>query len=115
MANYNNTTKDNVKTLNPKQTVIVELITEAGKKVKNIYLGNFKRRQDAFYIGMEGMKGTRKGEVKKEYRLLKLAKALAEVSVKGYNIKTNYLITENYNDEAYVVNVKEQEVPALSE
>lgn len=96
---YINSTKDAVKALNTKQTVIVETITENGKKIRNIYAGNFKRRQDAFYIGMEGMKATRKGEVKKEYRLLKLGKLIAEVGKKGYNTKTNYLVAENYSEE----------------
>lgn len=97
--NYNNSTKDAVKALNNKQTVIIETVTENGKKTRNIYAGNFKRRQDAYYIGMEGMKAVRKGETTKEYRLLKLGKLIAEVSKKGYNTKTNYFVAENYSEE----------------
>ncbi len=110
MANFINTTKDNVKNLNEKQTVIVETIIEDNKKVRNVYLGNYKRRQDAYYEGMvaSDMKASRKTQ--KSYRLLKLAKLLAEVSVKGYNTKTNYLITDNYNDEQVIVRAKAEEV-----
>lgn len=105
---YIATTKDNVKSLNVKQTVIIETVTTTDEKgkaktVKNVYIGNFKRRRDAFYIGMEGMKTIRKGETTKSYRLLKLDKLIAEVSVKGYNTKTNYLISETYNEEEKVV------------
>lgn len=105
---YIATTKDNVKSLNVKQTVIIETVTTTDEKgkaktVKNVYIGNFKRRRDAFYIGMEGMKTVRKGETTKSYRLLKLDKLIAEVSVKGYNTKTNYLISETYNEEEKVV------------
>lgn len=105
---YIATTKENVKSLNTKQTVIIETVTttdEKGKSksVKNVYVGNFKRRRDAFYIGMEGMKTIRKGETTKSYRLLKLDKLIAEVSVKGYNTKTNYLISETYNEEEKVI------------
>lgn len=110
MANFINTTKDNVKNLNEKQTVIVETVTNEGKKTRNVYLGNYKRRQDAYFEGMvaSGMKASRKEQ--KEYRLLKLSKLLAEVSVKGYNTKTNYLITDNYNDEQVIVRAKTEEV-----
>ena len=108
MNTYNNTTKKDIKDLNAKQTVIIEVVTttEGDKKkvVKNIYLGNWKRRQDAYYLGMveDGMKVIRKGETTKNYRLLKLSKALAEVSVPGYNTKTNYLITESYDNDVVV-------------
>ena len=110
MANFINTTKDNVKNLNEKQTVIVETIITDGKKTRNVYLGNYKRRQDAYFEGMvaSGMKASRKEQ--KEYRLLKLSKLLAEVSVKGYNTKTNYLITEDYNDEQVVKREVTEEV-----
>ena len=114
MANYINSTKDNVKNLNAKQTVIVETVTdENGKKTRNVYLGNYKRRQDAFYEGMKtsGMKASKKE--KKEYRLLKLGKLLAEVAVKGYNTKTNYFVTDNYNDEEVVKHTVE--APTLAE
>lgn len=105
MAQFNNTTKKDIKDLNPKQTVILELVTDPeGKKTLNVYLGNWKRRQDAYYIGMVGsdMKEVRKGDTKKHYRLLKLSKVLAEVSVPGYNTKTNYLITESYDNDIVV-------------
>jgi hypothetical protein len=108
MNTYNNTTKKDIKDLNAKQTVIIEVVTttEGDKKkvVKNIYLGNWKRRQDAYYLGMveDGMKVIRKGETTKNYRLLKLSKALAEVSVPGYNTKTNYFITESYDNDVVV-------------
>lgn len=111
MAQFNNTTKKDIKDLNPKQTVILELVTDSeGKKTLNVYLGNWKRRQDAYYIGMVGsdMKEVRKGDTKKHYRLLKLSKVLAEVSVPGYNTKTNYLITESYDND---VVVKQPNVP----
>lgn len=112
MAQFNNTTKDNIKNLNSKQTVIVETVTVDGKKTRNVYLGNYKRRKDAYYEGMaaNGMKASRKEQ--KEYRLLKLSKLLAEVSVKGYNTKTNYLITDNYNDEEPVVMFSTAAAPA---
>ena len=100
---YIATTKKDVQNLNVKQTVIIETVTENGKKTRNIYIGNFKRRRDAFYIGMEGMKAVRKGETTKEYRLLKLDKLIAEVSAKGYNTKTNYLISEDYKEDEKVV------------
>lgn len=107
MNTYNNTTKKDIKDLNAKQTVIIEVVTTEGDKkkvVKNIYLGNWKRRQDAYYLGMveDGMKVVRKGETTKNYRLLKLSKALAEVSVPGYNTKTNYFITESYDNDVVV-------------
>ena len=82
MNTYNNTTKANVKDLNAKQTVIIEVVTvtenDKKKVTKNIYLGNWKRRRDAYYLGMveDGMKEVRKGETTKSYRLLKLSKAL---------------------------------------
>lgn len=112
--NYKNSTKDAIKALNDKQTVIIETVTENGKKTRNVYAGNFKRRQDAFYIGMEGMKPVRKGETTKEYRLLKLGKLIAEVSKKGYNTKTNYLVAENYSEEPvkYIKPETAEEAPA---
>lgn len=118
MNNYNTTTKADVKNLNSKQTVIIEVVTttEKDKKkvVKNIYLGNWKRRRDAFYLGMQEdqMKEVRKGETTKSYRLLKLSKALAEVSAPGYNTKTNYLLIEGYNDETPVAIPEKTETPA---
>ena len=107
MAQFISTTKDNVKTLNIKQTVIIEDKVVDNKKVRNIYLGNYGRRQDAFYEGMQahGMKGSRKSNT--IYRLLKLGKLLAEVGTKGYNIKTNYFITEDYDDAVKVLRQKE--------
>lgn len=113
MAQFNTTTKDNVKALNQKQTVIVETVTTNGKKTRNVYLGNYKRRQDAYYLGMveNGMKTVRKGETLKSYRLLKLSKLLAEVSVKGYNTKTNYLTVDTYTEDTYTVRAA-ADVPA---
>lgn len=107
MAQFISTTKDNVKTLNIKQTVIIEDKVVDNKKVRNIYLGNYGRRQDAFYEGMQAheMKGSRKSNT--FYRLLKLGKLLAEVNIKGYNIKTNYFITEDYDDAVKVLRQKE--------
>ena len=107
MAQFISTTKDNVKTLNIKQTVIIEDKVVDNKKVRNIYLGNYGRRQDAFYEGMQAheMKGSRKSNT--IYRLLKLGKLLAEVGTKGYNIKTNYFITEDYDDAVKVLRQKE--------
>ena len=107
MAQFISTTKDNVKTLNIKQTVIIEDKVVDNKKVRNIYLGNYGRRQDAFYEGMQAheMKGSRKSNT--VYRLLKLGKLLAEVGTKGYNIKTNYFITEDYDDAVKVLRQKE--------
>lgn len=119
MAQYINTTKDNVKNLNSKQTVIVETVIADNKKTRNVYLGNYKRRQDAYYEGMvaNDMKASRKTGT--TYRLLKLGKLLAEVSVKGYNTKTNYLITENYKDDTVIVRpveeVTEEATPAIAE
>ena len=40
MAQFISTTKDNVKTLNIKQTVIIEDKVVDNKKVRNVYLGN---------------------------------------------------------------------------
>lgn len=107
MAQFISTTKDNVKTLNIKQTVIIEDKVVDNKKVRNIYLGNYGRRQDAFYEGMQAheMKGSRKSNT--FYRLLKLGKLLAEVGTKGYNVKTNYFITEDYDDAVKVLRQKE--------
>lgn len=107
MAQFISTTKDNVKTLNIKQTVIIEDKVVDNKKVRNIYLGNYGRRQDAFYEGMQAheMKGSRKSNT--VYRLLKLGKLLAEVGTKGYNIKTSYFITEDYDDAVKVLRQKE--------
>ena len=117
MAQFISTTKDNVKTLNIKQTVIIEDKVVDNKKVRNVYLGNYGRRQDAFYEGMQAheMKGSRKSNT--FYRLLKLGKLLAEVSIKGYNIKTNYFITEDYDDAVKVLRQKEvsEEVAAPEE
>lgn len=111
MAQFINTTKDNVKALNAKQTVIVETVIVDNKKVRNVYLGNYKRRQDAFYEGMatSDMKASRKTQ--KSYRLLKLSKLLAEVSVKGYNTKTNYFITEDYSDDQVIVHAQPEIEP----
>ena len=114
MAQFNNTTKKDIKDLNPKQTVIIEVVTKDSKKAVNVYLGNWKRRQDAFYLGMVAneMKEVRKGEETKHYRLLKLSKLLAEVGVPGYNTKTNYLIIEGYDNDAVVARPKEETAPA---
>lgn len=107
MTQFISTTKDNVKTLNIKQTVIIEDKVVDNKKVRNVYLGNYGRRQDAFYEGMQAheMKGSRKSNT--FYRLLKLGKLLAEVGTKGYNIKTSYFITEDYDDAVKVLRQKE--------
>lgn len=115
MAQFISTTKDNVKTLNIKQTVIIEDKVVDNKKVRNVYLGNYGRRQDAFYEGMQAheMKGSRKSNT--FYRLLKLGKLLAEVGTKGYNIKTNYLITEDYDDAVKVLRQKEVSEEAAQE
>ena len=115
MAQFISTTKDNVKTLNIKQTVIIEDKVVDNKKVRNVYLGNYGRRQDAFYEGMQAheMKGSRKSNT--IYRLLKLGKLLAEVGTKGYNIKTNYFITEDYDDAVKVLRQKEVSEEAAQE
>lgn len=115
MAQFISTTKDNVKTLNIKQTVIIEDKVVDNKKVRNIYLGNYGRRQDAFYEGMQAheMKGSRKSNT--IYRLLKLGKLLAEVNIKGYNVKTNYFITEDYDDAVKVLRQKEVSEEAAQE
>ena len=115
MAEFISTTKDNVKTLNIKQTVIIEDKVVDNKKVRNVYLGNYGRRQDAFYEGMQAheMKGSRKSNT--FYRLLKLGKLLAEVNIKGYNIKTNYFITEDYDDAVKVLRQKEVSEEAAQE
>ena len=115
MAQFISTTKDNVKTLNIKQTVIIEDKVVDNKKVRNISLGNHGRRQDAFYEGMQAheMKGSRKSNT--IYRLLKLGKLLAEVGTKGYNIKTNYFITEDYDDAVKVLRQKEVSEEAAQE
>lgn len=115
MAQFISTTKDNVKTLNIKQTVIIEDKVVDNKKVRNVYLGNYGRRQDAFYEGMQAheMKGSRKSNT--FYRLLKLGKLLAEVGTKGYNIKTNYFITEDYDDAVKVLRQKEVSEEAAQE
>ena len=115
MAQFISTTKDNVKTLNIKQTVIIEDKVVDNKKVRNVYLGNYGRRQDAFYEGMQAheMKGSRKSNT--IYRLLKLGKLLAEVATKGYNIKTNYFITEDYDDAVKVLRQKEVSKEAAQE
>ena len=115
MAQFISTTKDNVKTLNIKQTVIIEDKVVDNRKVRNIYLGNYGRRQDAFYEGMQAheMKGSRKSNT--VYRLLKLGKLLAEVGTKGYNVKTNYFITEDYDDAVKVLRQKEVSEEAAQE
>lgn len=115
MAQFISTTKDNVKTLNIKQTVIIEDKVVDNKKVRNVYLGNYGRRQDAFYEGMQAheMKGSRKSNTL--YRLLKLGKLLAEVGTKGYNVKTNYFITEDYDDAVKVLRQKEVSEEAAQE
>ena len=115
MAQFISTTKDNVKTLNIKQTVIIEDKVVDNKKVRNVYLGNYGRRQDAFYEGMQAheMKGSRKSNT--IYRLLKLGKLLAEVATKGYNVKTNYFITEDYDDAVKVLRQKEVSEEAAQE
>ena len=115
MAQFISTTKDNVKTLNIKQTVIIEDKVVDNKKVRNVYLGNYGRRQDAFYEGMQAheMKGSRKSNT--FYRLLKLGKLLAEVGTKGYNVKTNYFITEDYDDAVKVLRQKEVSEEAAQE
>ena len=85
---------------NKKQTVLIETITKGEVKTINLYCGNWPKRAAAFYDGYIAgeFKPVRKGEETKHYRLLKLFKAEAEAKAMG--IEPNYLVTENYSDQA---------------
>ena len=74
--------RNEVKKLNQKQTILIETITSDGKVETNIYLGNFRKRSEAYYdcyVAGE-FKPVRKGDVTKSYRLLKLFKFIAETA-----------------------------------
>ena len=88
---YTEVTKDAVKALEPKQTVIVEDLAEGKVKTRKVYLANWKDRRHAFavYQANSDMKTSRKDKVRR-FRLLKLHRLLDEVKVPGYNTKTIY-------------------------
>lgn len=74
--------RNEVKKLNQKQTILIETIVNEGKVEVNIYLGNFRKRSEAYYdcyVAGE-FKPVRKGDVTKSYRLLKLFKFIAETA-----------------------------------
>lgn len=74
--------RNEVKKLNQKQTVLIEVITSDGKVETNIYLGNFRKRSEAYYdcyVAGE-FKPVRKGDVTKSYRLLKLHRFIDETA-----------------------------------
>ena len=74
--------RNDVKKLNQKQTILIEVITNEGKVETNIYLGNFRKRSEAYYdcyVAGE-FKPVHKGDVTKSYRLLKLFKFIAETA-----------------------------------
>lgn len=88
---YTEVTKDAVKAMEPKQTVIVEDLQEGKNKKRTVYLGNWKDRRHAFafYQANNDMKTSRKDKIRR-FRLLKLHRLLEEVKVPGYNTKTIY-------------------------
>lgn len=98
MIQFINTTANVV--ANKKQTVLIETITKGEKKTLNFYCGNWPKRAAAFYDGYVAgqFKPVRKGEETKHYRLLKLFKAEQEAEAMG--IEPNYMVTENYSDQA---------------
>lgn len=74
--------RNEVKKLNQKQTILIEVITSDGKVETNIYLGNFRKRSEAYYdcyVAGE-FKPVRKGDVTKSYRLLKLHRFIDETA-----------------------------------
>ena len=74
--------RNEVKKLNQKQTILIEVITTDGKVETNIYLGNFRKRSEAYYdcyVAGE-FKPVRKGDVTKSYRLLKLHRFIDETA-----------------------------------
>ena len=77
--NYNNIDKKMAKGLNLKQTVLVETISENNKTSVNIYMNNSSRRSEAYEEMYKGSftPSKKADEVKKSYRILKLAKILA--------------------------------------
>lgn len=89
---YKEIKKETVKTLEPKQTVIVEDLQEGKDKKRTVYLGNWKDRRHAFAVYKEdnNMKTCRKDKIRR-FRLLKLHRLLDEVKVPGYNTKTVYM------------------------
>lgn len=88
---YTEATKDAVKAMEPKQTVIVEDLQEGKNKKRTVYLGNWKDRRHAFavYQANNDMKTSRKDKIRR-FRLLKLHRLLDELRVPGYNAKTVY-------------------------
>ena len=74
--------RNEVKKLNQKQTILIEVITSDGKVETNIYLGNFRKRSEAYYdcyVAGE-FKPVRKGDTTKSYRLLKLHRFIDETA-----------------------------------
>lgn len=109
-----NTTQINrneVKKLNQKQTILIETINTKGKVETNIYLGNFRKRSEAYYdcyVAGE-FKPVRKGDTTKAYRLLKLFKFIDETA--NNDQKKNpihYLKLETYKPDP-VKEVKQEE------
>lgn len=98
MVQFINTTANAIN--NKKQTVLIETIVKGESKTLNFYLGNWPKRAAAYYDGyIEGQfKPVRKGEETRSYRLLKLFKAEQEAAAMG--IIPNYMVTENYSDQA---------------
>lgn len=74
--------RNEVKKLNQKQTILIETIVTEGKVEVNVFLGNFRKRSEAYYdcyVAGE-FKPVRKGDVTKSYRLLKLHRFIDETA-----------------------------------
>lgn len=113
MVQFINTNAQNVN--NKKQTVLIETITKGEVKTINLYCGNWPKRAAAFYDGYIAgeFKPVRKGEETKHYRLLKLFKAEQEAEAMG--ITPNYMVTENYSDQAPEATKEVEDLPEGTE
>lgn len=110
MKTYNKIEKNIVDTLNQKQSVLIETITEGEKKTSKIYLANCKKRSNVFYdiYKDQDMKPCRKKKeaVQKEYRILKLNKVAEMLK----DVTCEYYQVEGYTEEVPAQEVEEVEV-----
>lgn len=111
MVQFINTNAQTVN--NKKQTVLIETIVKGEVKTINLYCGNWPKRAAAFYDGYIAgeFKPVRKGDETKHYRLLKLFKA--EQEAKDMGIEPNYMVTENYSDQAPEVIEETEDIPTV--
>lgn len=96
--NYNKIDKKAAKSLNIKQSVLIETINAGGKTSQNIYLNNSRKRSEVFNeIYNKNFKpSTKKDEVQKSYRILKFQRALDEIGNKGAKEGISFYKCETY-------------------